>query len=91
MAHIINNSVLPKGIEEEELEIAIRQEEWDKIVTNSESDKMLLLDMALDVINHWNCRVSKGTMIFLMKNWGIILATTILLTVICKKSMQSKI
>ena len=70
MAHIINNYVLPKGIEKEELEIAIRQEEWDKIVTNGESDKMLLLDMALDVINHWNCRVSKGAMIFFDEDLG---------------------
>lgn len=70
MAHIINDYVLPAGLPKEELDTAIRQEEWDKLTINEYSDKTLLLDMALDVINHWNCRISKGSLIFFDDNLG---------------------
>ena len=53
MAHIINNYVLPNPIEENELNTAIRQEEWDNLYI--EKEKQLLLDMALDIINYWGC------------------------------------
>lgn len=70
MAHIINSYVLPSGLEESELNTAIRQEEWDKLTISELNSKTLLLDMALDVINHWNCRISKGTLIFFDDNLG---------------------
>ena len=52
-AHIINNFVLPNGLEEKELNTAIRQEEWEKL--NISNEKQLYFDMAEDVINYWNC------------------------------------
>ena len=52
-AHIINNYVLPKGLDEKELNSAIRQEEWDNLQIST--DKALLFDMADDVIKYWNC------------------------------------
>lgn len=64
MAHLINSYVLPSGLEESELNSAIRQEEWDKLTISECNEKTLLLDMALDVIKHWNCRISKGSLIF---------------------------
>lgn len=70
MAHIINNYVLPSGLPNEELNTAIRQEEWDKLTISECNDTPLLLDMALDVINHWNCKISKGTLIFFDDNLG---------------------
>ncbi len=63
MAHIINKYVLPIGISENELNIAIRKEEWDKL-NITDSKNVLLLDMALDVIEHFNCKITKGTIIF---------------------------
>lgn len=53
MAHIINNYVLPKGLDENELNTAIRREEWDNLTISK--DKQLLFDMAEDVISTWNC------------------------------------
>ena len=53
MAHIINKYVLPSGLEEKELETAIRQEEWDKLEVSS--DKQILFSMVQDVISFWNC------------------------------------
>lgn len=70
MAHIINNNVLPSGIPEDELNNAIRQEEWDKLTISELNEKTLLLDMALDVINHWSCKISKGSLIFFDDNEG---------------------
>lgn len=70
MAHIINNSVLPSGLPEDELNNAIRQEEWDKLTISQLNEKILLLDMALDVINHWSCKISKGSLIFFDDNLG---------------------
>lgn len=62
MAHIINNYVLPNGIDEKELEIAIRQEEWDKI--KDFNDKQILFLMAQDVIKSWNCIWFNGRLAF---------------------------
>lgn len=70
MAHIINNNVLPSGLPENELNNAIRQEEWDKLTISQLNEKTLLLDMALDVINHWSCKISKGSLIFFDDNLG---------------------
>lgn len=70
MANLINSYVLPSGLEESELNSAIRQEEWDKLTISECNEKTLLLDMALDVINHWNCRISKGSLIFFDDNLG---------------------
>lgn len=53
MAHLINNFVLPNGLDEEELKTAIRQEEWDNLDIGDENK--LLFYMAEDVINTWNC------------------------------------
>ena len=52
-ANIINFFVLPKGIDKNELNTAIRQEEWDNLEISKE--KQVLFDMAEDVITHWNC------------------------------------
>lgn len=62
IAKLINNYVLPSGLPEEELETAIRQEEWDKL--NLGDDKMQLLDMAQDVIDHWDCKICGGKLMF---------------------------
>lgn len=70
MAHLINSYVLPSGLSEDELNNAIRIEEWDKLTINEYNEKTLLLDMALDVITHWNCRISKGNLIFFDENLG---------------------
>lgn len=61
-AHIINNYVLPKGIDERELNTAIRQEEWDELTITA--DKSLLFDMAEDVIRYWNCLWANGKLTF---------------------------
>lgn len=52
-AHIINNYVLPKGLDDNELNTAIRQEEWDNL--GFEEDNQLLFTMAQDVIAYWSC------------------------------------
>ena len=69
MAHLINKYVLPSGIDENELNTAIRQEEWDKLDIST-NEKILFLDMALDVIDHFNCRISNGNMIFFDNELG---------------------
>lgn len=52
-ANIINKFVLPSGLEETELNTAIRQEEWDKIDVSSNSK--FLFEMTQDIIENWNC------------------------------------
>ena len=52
-AHLINNFVFPYPLSEDELNTAIRQEEWDSLDFGEE--KQLLFDMAEDVINTLNC------------------------------------
>lgn len=52
-AHLINDYVLPKGLDENELNSAIRREAWDNLYIGK--DKQLLLDMAQDIIDFWNC------------------------------------
>ena len=61
-AHIINNFVLPNGLDENELNTAIRQEEWDKL--NIQSEKQILFEMAQDVISTWNCILVKNRLMF---------------------------
>lgn len=68
VAHIINNFVLPEGLDENELDNSIREEKWDELQITEE--KMLLLDMARDVIEHWNCKIFNGTLIFFDENLG---------------------
>ena len=53
IAHLINDFVLPKGLDDNELNTAIRQEEWDNLDIGDENK--LLFYMAEDVINTWNC------------------------------------
>ncbi len=53
MAHIINQYVLPQPLDEEELNTAIRPEEWDNLQLGE--DKMTYEKMAQDVITTWNC------------------------------------
>ena len=53
MAHIINNYVLPEPLEEEELNTAIRPEEWEGLELGE--DKQTLLKMAEDLIQKLNC------------------------------------
>ena len=63
MANIINDYVLPEGLEKDELETAIRREEWDKLQIGE--DKLTTLDKAMDVIEKWNCvYVDSGLMFF---------------------------
>lgn len=52
-AHLINNYVLPNGLDENELNTAIRQEEWDNLQIGDE--KKLLFLKAQDLIDNWNC------------------------------------
>lgn len=70
MAHIINNNVFDEGLDENELNIAIRQEEWDNLEIYEDKEKLLLLDMARDVIEFWNCKIFNGTLIFFDENLG---------------------
>ena len=60
-AKIINNYVLPNGLDENELNSAIRQDAWDTII---EKNKQLLFDMVLDVINHFGCLWFNGQISF---------------------------
>lgn len=53
MAYIINDYVLPEGLDENELNTAIRPEEWDNLEIGE--DKAVLESMAQDLIQHWNC------------------------------------
>lgn len=61
-ANIINKFVLPCGLNEKELNTAIRQEEWDKL--NITEEKQVLFAMAEDVINHWNCLWANNNIAF---------------------------
>lgn len=62
MAHVINDYVLPEGLEETELEVAIRREEWDKLQIGE--DKLTTLDKAMDVIEKWNCVYVNSDLMF---------------------------
>lgn len=53
MSHIINQYVLPQPLDEEELNTAIRPEEWDNLQLGE--DKMTYEKMAQDIITTWNC------------------------------------
>ena len=55
MAHIINKYVLPQPLDEDELNTAIRPEEWDNLELGE--DKITLVGMAKDVIDVWGCVV----------------------------------
>lgn len=61
-ANIINKFVLPSGLEETELNTAIRQEEWDKL--NITEEKQLLFVMAEDVIDRWGCLWANNNIAF---------------------------
>ena len=64
--HLINNYVLPKGIEENELQNAIRQDAWDEL--NITEENQLLFSMAQDVIDYWNCLWTNGRITFFNHN-----------------------
>ena len=53
MAHIINDYVLPEPIDEEELNTAIRPEEWEGLELGD--DKQTILKMSEDLIEKLNC------------------------------------
>ena len=65
-AHIINNFVLPNGLDENELNTAIREEEWENLTVSTE--KQVLLSMAQDLIDHWNCLWSNEHIVFFDHN-----------------------
>lgn len=69
MAHIINKYVLPSGIDENELNTAIRQEEWDKL-SISNKDDILRLEKAIDVIEHFNCIIIQDKILFFDNELG---------------------
>lgn len=69
MAHIINKYVLPSGIDENELNSAIRQEEWDKL-SISNKDDILRLEKAIDVIEHFNCIIIQDKILFFDNELG---------------------
>lgn len=69
MAHIINKYVLPSGIDENELNTAIRQEEWDKL-SISNKDDILRLEKAIDVIEHFNCIIIQDKILFFDEELG---------------------
>ena len=54
MAFIINDYVLLSPLEEDELNTAIRPEEWENLHVGDDSDNKILR-MADDLIQHWNC------------------------------------
>lgn len=53
MAHTINKFVLPTPLEEDELNTAIRPEEWDNLELGE--DALTIFKMTQDAILHWNC------------------------------------
>lgn len=53
MCFIINQYVLPNPIDENELNTAIRPEEWDNLEIGEDIKTVLV--QADDVIQHWNC------------------------------------
>lgn len=61
-AHLINDYVLPKGLDENELNNAIRQDAWDTLDISSENQ--LLFSMAQDVIEYWGCLWTNGQIAF---------------------------
>ena len=61
-AHLINDYVLPKGIDEEELNSAIRKDAWDEL--EIEDEKQLFFTMAQDVLVHWGCLWTNGQISF---------------------------
>ena len=68
IAYIINDYVLPNPLEKKELENAIRFEEWEGIEIFD--DKILLLDMARDVIEVFDCKIYNGNLIFFDEDLG---------------------
>lgn len=61
-AHLINNYVLPKGLDENELNNAIRQDAWDTLDIGGESQ--LLFSMAQDLIDYWGSLWTNGHIAF---------------------------
>lgn len=53
MAYIINDYIIPIGLDEEELNTAIRPEEWENLEIGE--DKITLERQAQDLIQYWNC------------------------------------
>ena len=62
MSYIINDYVLPHPLEHEELNTAIRPEEWDNLQIGE--DKLTLQMMVEDLINRWNCIIGGETLSF---------------------------
>lgn len=58
MARIINEFVIPSPLDEEELNTATRQEEWDNLEIGE--DKITLIKKAEDLILFWNCILGGG-------------------------------
>lgn len=62
MAFTINDFVIPTPLPEDELNTAIRPEEWDNLQIGS--DKMQMMDQVEDVINQWNCILGGESMAY---------------------------
>ena len=62
IAQLVNDYVLPQSLSQEELNTAIRQDEWDKLAIGD--DKINYFDMAVDVINTWSCVISDNRVMF---------------------------
>ena len=65
-AHLINNYVLPKGIKENELQNAIRQEAWDEL--NISDENKVLFAMSQNLIDYWGCLWTNGSIAFFNHN-----------------------
>ena len=68
MAQLINDYVLPEGLPQNELDTAIRQEEWDKLAIGD--DKIVIFDMAMDAIKTWSCVMTNNGMMYYDESLG---------------------
>ena len=62
MANVINDYVLTEPLDQEELNTAIRPEEWDNLEIGE--DKLTPYKMAEDLANHFNCIIGGDTLAF---------------------------
>lgn len=68
MANVINDYVIPVSLEQEELNTAIRPEEWDNLELGE--DELTLMKMAEDLIQHWNCIIGGESLAFYNEELG---------------------
>ena len=77
IANLVNDYVLPEGLPKDELATAIRQEEWDKLEIGD--DKLKIIDQANDVIEHFNCVICGGKLMFYLNEEGHYTSNDLLL------------